>query len=496
MAVAWVATVRAEIPNGSFESGYLTYWKTVYGSNAMVYNPGGNLGPIQGSYIASVSSRSNEPYFPSDSTIEYSLGWQTGHLDQISGRQVIEGGVIYRIFRVYPGDRLKFKWDFVRQTGLPGGNDFAFFAVNDQVVILGDNSSSFEPVDSWSVHTTFKQYVHTFTQSAVVKVAFGVVDVDDITSPSALLIDDVDLISDSGGTVMDGNFSIPSQVPDPFTGADSDGDGISDFFESSLGLDRGGKDIYRRIEVSAANWQTKVEASNSYDESFTIYKLEYAVPGAVFSDVHAGDELILHLVFKDPLVVSSRVPELLYIGASSFLPGSILGAAGTSLDVSMVGNLVMRPSTVTVGVQGVTPALYALGTQNETLTQGKIVYQAFLIVKVGPGWSTANLPVGKILVETMRPEYMPDATYADFPVRAVPLSIETPALNLQIGSAVFISFDAAAGFNYTIQSSDTPNFKDTVVVETVPGNNERFEKYFSLISDKQYFRVIPKSVFE
>jgi hypothetical protein len=196
--------------NGGFETG-LTGW-TAAGDVSAQASVGGQT--ASGSFMAVLTNAA--PSGLDDATalnlsgtapIDFSfepnfLGLPVTAFDLSPAVVAFEGSSLQQSFAVQAGDRLSFRWNLITNdlldtaTGI-GGVDAAFFVVAqagqpDLVVRLGE---SFEATTAasggYSYATGNSIHSHTFSQSGLATIGFGVVDVGDYSVSSALALDQV-----------------------------------------------------------------------------------------------------------------------------------------------------------------------------------------------------------------------------------------------------------------------------------------------------------------
>lgn len=108
------------------------------------------------------------------------LGLQPEALD-IEG-EAVEGSAIKNTVTVAAGDVLRFDWNF--RTNETLNNDFAFLLVDNTLIKLADFTDATQADSLFGQQTGFQTY--TFTTAGTYTFAFGVVDVDDFDTTSAL----------------------------------------------------------------------------------------------------------------------------------------------------------------------------------------------------------------------------------------------------------------------------------------------------------------------
>ena len=111
-------------------------------------------------------------------------------LDLSAINQATEGSVLKRTFSVRAGETLSFDWQL--QTRDVGGQDYAFLSIGGTLITLGSAASATQTAtDSYLQQTGIGHYEYLFASDATVTVAFGITDVGDYSTSSALNIDNV-----------------------------------------------------------------------------------------------------------------------------------------------------------------------------------------------------------------------------------------------------------------------------------------------------------------
>lgn len=94
----------------------------------------------------------------------------------------LEGSAIKNTLTVAAGDVLRFNWNF--RTNETSYNDFAFFLVNSTLIKLADFTNATQASSPFIQETGINSY--TFSTPGTYTLTFGVVDVDDYGTTSAL----------------------------------------------------------------------------------------------------------------------------------------------------------------------------------------------------------------------------------------------------------------------------------------------------------------------
>jgi hypothetical protein len=119
-----------------------------------------------------------------------------------------DGSLLQQSFAVNAGDTLSFNWNFLSNE--PGQNDirpdFAFVVINGVLTQLGSVAlATTQPgLNGFAAQTGWSTFSQTFASAGNVTLALGVVDVDDVTVSSALLVDQVTLaaVPEPGALVL------------------------------------------------------------------------------------------------------------------------------------------------------------------------------------------------------------------------------------------------------------------------------------------------------
>lgn len=193
----------AIVVNGSFETG-LTGWTVVGGDTDTVGTVYG-ISPTDSSSQARLITSGS---VATDSTLESGLGLTSGRLDTLDGGtapSAVNGTAIFQtVTGVVAGDELRFDWQFLtnENAAFLGNNDFAFWsltgATNPQPgAVLAKALTSQTPTESagFSYKSSPDSVSFVFSAAGDFKLGFGVVNVQSSTSDSALLVDNVRIVS-------------------------------------------------------------------------------------------------------------------------------------------------------------------------------------------------------------------------------------------------------------------------------------------------------------
>lgn len=126
--------------------------------------------------------------------LENFAGVAPGSLDLDAVSQATEGSALRHSFTVAAGQSLSFDWMLsTRDTDL--GLDYAFLVVDGQRIDLGKAAQATLPGTSpWLAQTGLSHFEYTFQSSGNVTIAFGIVDVGDYSTSSALVLDNVAVV--------------------------------------------------------------------------------------------------------------------------------------------------------------------------------------------------------------------------------------------------------------------------------------------------------------
>ncbi|BAZ29892.1 hypothetical protein NIES4074_23390 [Cylindrospermum sp. NIES-4074] len=119
--------------------------------------------------------------------------------------QAFEGSAIKSAITAKAGDIFSFDWRF--STNEFSNKDFGFLVVDNKVVKLADFTNAILPGTSpgFQKNTGFNTYSYTFNSAGTYKLGFGVVDVGDYVTTSAL-------------DIRNGNIQqVAQEVPEPTT---------------------------------------------------------------------------------------------------------------------------------------------------------------------------------------------------------------------------------------------------------------------------------------
>jgi hypothetical protein len=134
--------------------------------------------------------------------LENFLGLPSGALDL--GGEALEGSsVISTSFNVQAGDILSFDYrfltnetaDILTTNGRGLLNDYAFIALNDEVIKLADVGDANLDSDFFDQETGLQSYNRQFSQAGNISLALGVLDIDDFAITSGLEVENLTISS-------------------------------------------------------------------------------------------------------------------------------------------------------------------------------------------------------------------------------------------------------------------------------------------------------------
>lgn len=194
---------QAAILNGDFETGDFTGWEVL--GRASVITSVFTDGVDKGNYYTRLRNDADtEDTEIADSEIEFFLGLSSGKLDTLIQGNATQGSVIKQTVTAKVGEILSFDWNFLTNENTPSSaphfNDFAFFSINDEVFKLADTFSSFRELtlsSSFSKETGFGTYSYTIPVDGTYTLGFGVLHEYDSAVSSGLVVDNIQLHSES-----------------------------------------------------------------------------------------------------------------------------------------------------------------------------------------------------------------------------------------------------------------------------------------------------------
>lgn len=129
--------------------------------------------------------------------LENAIGLTPGTLDPDPGNFIFafEGSAISFDLNVDANDVLSVDWNFqTNEQGQLSKNDYGFIAVNDQVTILADvNDATQTSGSNFALETGTNSFSLLFPSAGNNTISFGVLDVEDGSESSALILSDLDV---------------------------------------------------------------------------------------------------------------------------------------------------------------------------------------------------------------------------------------------------------------------------------------------------------------
>lgn len=181
--------------NGGFELGNFTGWETFPPQSGLILPTYGG-GPTQGSYQALLTT--NELTNPYGNAMELAQFLEI-ELDQLNlnDQEVFEGTAIKTTLNVKAGDTLRFDWNFLTNEYGNDYYDFAFVVISQRIEQLADANSAIYKFNGFDYdnQTTFETFSYLFVQPGTYTLGIGVVNVNDGAGDSAVLVDNVALLS-------------------------------------------------------------------------------------------------------------------------------------------------------------------------------------------------------------------------------------------------------------------------------------------------------------
>jgi hypothetical protein len=126
--------------------------------------------------------------------LEAAIGAEPGAFDR-GDDFAFEGSAIWRTVNVNAGDILSFDWLLAtNEVGTDALPDYAFLAVDGDITRIAtafDATSA--PILDFQADTGIRSFSYVFSRSGTVQLAFGVVDVGDFNTTTALAIDNLSI---------------------------------------------------------------------------------------------------------------------------------------------------------------------------------------------------------------------------------------------------------------------------------------------------------------
>ncbi|BBD68498.1 peptidase domain-containing protein [Nostoc commune NIES-4072] len=186
------------VVNGNFEVGTFSNWRTI--GDTRIETAALGTGTSEGTFQALLTTgASASGGSVEQSDLEEFLNFSSGLLDNLGNGDATEGSAIKQTFTANAGDVLTFDWNFLTNEATPSSfNDFAFFGVSPFALELADtNSSGFFGTSAvnFSQETGFQTISVGIAQTGTYTLNFGVVDVGDASVDSALIVDNIQVLS-------------------------------------------------------------------------------------------------------------------------------------------------------------------------------------------------------------------------------------------------------------------------------------------------------------
>ncbi len=184
------ATTLGDVLIQSSDNAWLT--------NASTQDSNGDGNPFDDDENVDYNVSGNDPQ--SSLLLENLLGLDFFSLTDVG--QSFEGSTgLFLSLNVNQGDTLSFDWNFLTNQDTPDtdNNDYAFVTIDDTIIQLADTNSSFIAGISapgtavFSEQTGLESFAYTFDMTGTVNVGFGVVDIGDFITSSALSVENVQL---------------------------------------------------------------------------------------------------------------------------------------------------------------------------------------------------------------------------------------------------------------------------------------------------------------
>lgn len=213
-AMNWLGTslpgASAAIVNGGFEQNDPIGWQFFGVGSIVPTSTGYGIAPEGGRHA--VIESSSDFVASGIADLENFLSLTPNSLTTLGFNNLAAGSAIRQDISANAGDVLSFQWNFLTFEspgfGSPSDVDFAFFSIaNDsgpQVLSTTLNPDLSAVTGVYPNATGYSVFEYTFQTSGDFRIGFGVVDVNGVFAPSALLIDDVRL--------LEGDLSV---IPEP-----------------------------------------------------------------------------------------------------------------------------------------------------------------------------------------------------------------------------------------------------------------------------------------
>ncbi|MFP5273432.1 S8 family serine peptidase [Coleofasciculus sp.] len=181
--------------NFSFETGDFTDWNSIGDATIQTATIGST--PTDGTFQALITNGQGSV---SDSNLETFLGLNSGDLDNLGNGDAIEGSALKLTpITVKAGDIVSFDWNFITNEQTPSNyNDFGFISISSTLLSeLTDTNQQFNRfTGSFGKQTNYGTFDYQFTQAGTYTIGLGLVDADDSSVDSGLLVDNFQITLD------------------------------------------------------------------------------------------------------------------------------------------------------------------------------------------------------------------------------------------------------------------------------------------------------------
>ncbi|MEQ9370686.1 MAG: S8 family serine peptidase [Coleofasciculus chthonoplastes F3-SA18-01] len=181
--------------NLSFETGDFTDWNSIGDATIQTDTIGST--PTDGTFQALITNGQGSV---SDSNLETFLGLNPGDLDNLGNGDAIEGSALQLTpINVKAGDIVSFDWNFITNEQTPSNyNDFGFISISSTLLSeLADTNQQFNRfTGSFGKQTNYGTFDYQFTQAGTYTIGLGLVDADDNSVDSGLLVDHFQITPD------------------------------------------------------------------------------------------------------------------------------------------------------------------------------------------------------------------------------------------------------------------------------------------------------------
>ena len=173
--LALAGGAQAQVSNGDFAQG-LTGW-----GNA------GDVGVLSGNLLLGTETRFGSAAWIND--LAPLIGKAATDFDLPDLGEAVEGSIAWQSFSAAAGSTLSFEWQFGTADTYEG--DYAFVMVDGQISLLGSLASASTPVPGVGMSTGWQSFSLQLNGSGNHQVAFGVLDLVDVSGESGLALRNV-----------------------------------------------------------------------------------------------------------------------------------------------------------------------------------------------------------------------------------------------------------------------------------------------------------------